>query len=97
MLLTSPLSGDLIARPLGRVMKHEDEGDQYLPQEGPSGSWTSVTRRVKTGAAPLSLGNSSPLSLTGEAVMTVTEGDLNLSKQLFFLDNRRVNRAQVGS
>ena len=29
--------------------------------------------------------------------MTVREGDLNLSKQLFFLDNRRVNRAQVGS
>lgn len=62
--------------------------------------------------ATLSHGHPSPgesrleqLHLTGkfksiisywEAVMTVTEGDLNLSKQLSFLDNRKVNRAQVG-
>lgn len=42
------------------------------------------------------LGNSSPLPLTQEAVMTVKEeGDLNLSKQLFFFHNSRVNGLQL--
>lgn len=41
------------------------------------------------------LGNSSPLPLTQEAVMTVKEeGDLNLSKQLFPLRNSRVTGLQ---
>lgn len=41
------------------------------------------------------LGNSSPLPLTREAVMTVKEeGDLNLSKQLFSLHNSRVTGLQ---
>ena len=65
MFLTSPLSGDLIAGPRERVMKHEDEVDQHLLQEGPSGSRTSFTRRVKTGAAPISLGNSAHYLLLG--------------------------------
>lgn len=41
------------------------------------------------------LGNSSPLPLPQEAVMSVKEeGDLNLSKQLFSLRNSRVTGLQ---
>lgn len=64
---------------------------------GRSGLRLVFTRTAKMRSTPIELGNTSPLSLTGEAVMTVVEeGDLNLSKQLSFLDNRRVNRTPVG-
>lgn len=96
MLLTSPLSGDLICRPVGEGNETWLKVNSTFLRKATLDPGHPSPRRVKTGQLLL-IGNSSPIISYWGGSNGRPGRRPQFKQQLSFLDSRgRVNRAQVG-